>query len=241
MGCPVALADSTDVLNASFWAAFTLVAHCLGTYMCWNKRWYAHLHTWTLAPSEKVGQTILVALAMANAFAAWRVWFCDDWDTTRGLVVLAVYVFMIIVHNLFVPSIMLTTSPPLAIVVALGASILSIVFTVFCYLYHHDWSGLIGIADIVINLALLIFAIQLQTMPKVYAKYDEVKDAYQSPSQRNTSEKTSSAPAPVQSAIGGQYAYSSIPTGGQDLRFRANAATPNIDYSTISMDIGGNP
>jgi hypothetical protein len=228
MGCPIAIADTTDILNLSFWGVVTLIAHCVGTYMFWNKRWYAYLHTFTLAPAEKVTFTALVALSVANAFAAWRVWFCDNWDTTTGLMILAVYFFMIVVHNLFIPSVMLTTSAILSIVIALGSSILSILFTVFCYMKHHEWSGLIGIADIVVNLGFLIFAVQLQTMPKLYTKYDDIKGEYQPVSKKPTSEKSSVAP--VQSAIGSQYPISGG-AGSGELRFRPNAGTPTPAYN----------
>lgn len=177
MGCPTSITDSGDVLEIGFWVCFTLCVHLVGTYFCWNKRWYAYLHGKTLAPAEKVYNTATMALALANAYGAWRVWFCNDWDTKTGLAVLSVYFFMILAQALFVPSVMLTKSPAFAIVVGIVASGLSIAFTVLAYIQAHDnWVGLIGVADIIMSLAFLIFAIELQVRSlDIYGKYEAEK------------------------------------------------------------------
>ena len=178
MGCPTSITDSGDVLEIGFWVCFTLCIHLVGTYFCWNKRWYAYLHGKTLAPAEKVYTTATMALALANAYGAWRVWFCNDWDTKTGLAVLSVYFFMILAQSLFVPSVMLTKSPAFAIVVGIVASGLSIAFTVLAYIQAHDnWVGLIGVADIIMSLAFLIFAIEIQVRSlDIYGKYEAEKE-----------------------------------------------------------------
>lgn len=177
MGCPTSITDSTDVLNIAFWGAFTICVHIIGVYMVWNKKWYTYLHAKTIAPPEKVLTTALFALALANAYGAWRVWYCNNWDTSTGATVLAVYFFMHIFHTLFVPSVMLSLSAVLSIVLALIASGLSIAYTVLAFIVAHDtWVGLIGVANIIINLAMLIFAIQAQISPDIYSSYKSEKE-----------------------------------------------------------------
>lgn len=177
MGCPTSITDSTDVLNILFWGAFTISVHIIGTYMAWNKKWYTYLHAKTIAPPEKVFTTALFALVLANAYGAWRVWYCNNWDTSSGVAVLSVYFFMHIVHSLFIPSVMLSFSAVVSIVVAIIASLLSIAYTVLAFTTAHDtWVGLIGVANVIVNLAFLIFAIQIQISSDMYVTYKTEKD-----------------------------------------------------------------
>lgn len=178
MTCPISISNSTHVLNIAFWMCFTLSIHALGTYFFWNKRWYAYLRSETFIPAEKVTTTALICMAVANSYAAWRVWFCNNWDTTNGVIILSLYFFMIVAEAVFIPAIMLSTSGILAIVIALIGTGLSIAYTVCTFVIIEDtWSGLVGVADSFLCAVLLLLAVNVQYRAQtIYTEYDSIKD-----------------------------------------------------------------
>lgn len=231
MTCPIAISDSTHVLNISFWMCFTLCIHLVGLNFFWNKRWYAYLRYKTFMPAEKIVTTALVCLAVSNAYAAWRIWFCNNWDTTDGVIILTFYFFMIITEALFFPAIMLSQSAILAIVISLISLCISITFAVLSEVLVSDfWACVVGIADSFVCAILLLFAINVQYQaPALYTEYEskkpEIKRKYESaPKQGYSTVPSDTTPVPAQ------------PSGapiGQSLNFRSNAAR---SYGNFTVD-----
>lgn len=233
MTCPISINNSTHVLNIAFWMCFTLCIHCLGTYFFWNKKWYVYLRAKTFMPAEKVTVTALVCLAVANAYAAWRIWFCNNWDSTDGAIILSFYFFMIITEALFFPAIMISQSAVLAIVISFIGLCISVTFAVLAMVLVDDfWACIVGIADSFACAVLLLFAINVQYQTStLYSEYESKKADIKHTYHKSSTQKLSTIPEARPADLSQENTKASI---GSRLNHRTNAR--NFDNTQFTID-----
>lgn len=171
MTCHIEVTTIHQVFGIIQWAAFTFgVCYLPSLYLAWRAKWWGFLHTETVAPPEKLVFSALAVLAAANTFAAWRMWYCDDWNADWPP--LMIYFFMVIVAALYFPFINLLRDPIPAIISSVIATGLAIVFTVYAFISRDTWAGIVGIANIGVYAAELILAAEIKTKPKIYESYE---------------------------------------------------------------------
>lgn len=174
MGCLFVVTTIDDAFQIVGWMMTTVLIFILATFTSWNPRWFAYLRGHVFLPTEKAVFSGLTVLAVANGWAAWRLWVCENWDVDP--VPLLLYLLMIIGTGFFYPVLMWApTSVYLPILVAIIAFALSIAYTVFAF-FDDMWAGLVGVADILVTLMYIIVGVQIWMDGTIYKKYRDVKD-----------------------------------------------------------------
>ena len=203
MTCHIEVTTIHQVFGIIQWAALTFgVCYLPSLYLGWRAKWWGFLHTQTIAPPEKLVFSALAVLAAANTFAAWRMWYCDDWNADWPP--LMVYFFMVIVAALYFPFINLLRDAIPAIISSIIAIGLAVVFTVYAFISRDTWAGIVGIANIGVYAAQLILAAEIKTKPKIYDDYDNGINRIAAESDATTKMPyiDDAAPAQVSTSIG---------------------------------------
>lgn len=170
MGCPIILNTITQLFGIFQWAAFTIgLGYFPAYYLGWSKPWWGYVKFKTVAPRDKIIFGAMAALAIANTFASWRLWYCKDWD--NDWVPLGIYFFMILVNMLWPLFINLVDDALPAIVSSFVGILLAITFTTFGFIRNDFWAGFVGVANIIAATAQFIIAFQIRSMPEIYSDY----------------------------------------------------------------------
>lgn len=162
MGCPTTIVTVDDIYQLGAWYLFTFAVHNVLVNLNFDYEWYDTLRKKVTLPSQNAFMGALFCVVLANGYAVWRLWFCQNWDVYP--VPLALYWVMVVLNGLWVT--VMSALPQFKELIILGlvafaALAMSVVFTVFAFL-NDTWSGVIGaVADCAITVYFVIVTIQI--------------------------------------------------------------------------------
>jgi len=214
MGCPITLADANDIWGIIQWGnGWVFPIFLLSTFFPWRRKWWEYLSVETFAPREMLVFIGLTTLALANTFAGWRHWYCNNWDVDPTP--LAVFFFMTIMAGLYFPLLNLAPSPIPAFLTSLAAAGLAVTFAVFSLIEHDTWAAIVGFVDAAAYLAMCLLALQLWGKPSLYISFAE--------GGASSSSKKNDPESPKSSAIGSNCGGGSRKkTGNWEMSVRKN-------------------
>ncbi len=161
MGCNHNFNTIDNAFGLATWLYLGLVFYVFGMFFAWRPKWYTVIreYTYWILP-ERVYIVLTFVLTELNAYAAWRIWVCDNWDA--GFIALFMAVMVMLFMNFYPFVMMITKFASVYIIVALAYLAFSIVFSVFAFRADVT-AGIITIFDLLLGLVYFFFSLYAWT------------------------------------------------------------------------------
>lgn len=171
MTCPLPLTTMEHAHGMFQWLVVTVTVLVATTFLCWNYKWYAFLRKKSPMPEMRMLFVVLMVMAAANSWSAWRLWRCENWDT--DFAPLLIYLLMIVCLYGYITVLMTLKSLWLCLGISLAAGGLAVAFTTLAFIEMDTYAGIVGVADIIHALLLLGYTLFLNPL-----KEEELLDRY---------------------------------------------------------------
>ena len=161
MGCNHDFNTIDSAFGFATWLYFGLLFYVLGMFFAWRPKWYSVIqkYTYWIIP-EKAYVVLTFIITELNAYAAWRIWVCFNWD--EGFVALFMAMMVMIFMNFYPFVMMITKYASVYILVAIAYFAFSIAFLVFAF-RADTTAGIISIIDVLLSLIYFAFALYAWT------------------------------------------------------------------------------
>lgn len=156
MTCNKCFEKLSDGFGFVEWLALYIFISNTFMYVVWRQRWYMALGNYMVFPvTQSIFFACMLVLNVANAWAAFELWRCKNWD--EDWVPLFLNLLAMIAINVF-PFMVMTTKEALAyIFLSLTIIGLSVAYTIVSW-KHDARAGGVGIADCFVGLAFFGYA-----------------------------------------------------------------------------------
>lgn len=157
MGCNHTFNTIDDAFGLFTWLYFGLFFYVFGMFFTWRPTWYSIIQKYTyFAIPDRVYLILTLVLTELNAYAAWRIWVCEDWDVY--FIPLFFGMLMMLFMNFFPFVLMVTKYASAYALAALAFLAIAVVFMIFAFI-KDTTAGVIAIFDVLLALIYLAFSL----------------------------------------------------------------------------------
>lgn len=157
MGCNIPFNTIDHAFGLATWLYFGLTFYVFGMFLTWRREFYKTIQSLTFwCVSERVYFVLTLVLTELNAYAAWRLWVCENWDVYFAPLLMGM--LMMLFMNIYPLLVMVTRYSSAYLLCSIAYTVFAIVFTIFGFL-KDTTAGIIGIFDIILGILYFGFAL----------------------------------------------------------------------------------
>lgn len=173
MTCNICVESLTAGWGFFQWMFLYLAINCICLYMLWRPKWFES-HMKALLPfPQTLFFTLKLVLTILNAWAAFELWHCKNWDVDCAPLFLSVFTFVLL--SVFPLVVMLTEQTGAHVITALAAFGLALGFTIVAW-KQSTFAGAVGLIDVIEAIIYFFFAFSVwMRRPLINSIHDKSK------------------------------------------------------------------